>query len=191
LLMWNFRVRFFTDEDTVPYRSSAQMSCRLMTQATKLMFGCLLKTVSEQGKKAQQRWLRRQRHLKKPKFCVVFLLLRHQMMTAAQRIYQRNCRLNGKAIVLALRISDCAPYLPIASMAQEFLLEFAVPVQSQEPKNSEIFEVKVQINLGVGANGMREKSWRSQPNTSRVCSVYHLTSRLRIPQEWHLIYSMQ
>jgi hypothetical protein len=28
LPIWNFRVSFCTDEGTVPYRSSAQMSCR-------------------------------------------------------------------------------------------------------------------------------------------------------------------
>jgi hypothetical protein len=34
LLFWNFRVSFCTYEGAVPYRSSAQMSCRLMTKAT-------------------------------------------------------------------------------------------------------------------------------------------------------------
>jgi hypothetical protein len=28
LLIWSFRLSFFTHEETVPYRSSAQMSCR-------------------------------------------------------------------------------------------------------------------------------------------------------------------
>jgi hypothetical protein len=34
LLIWNFQVRFCTHGGAVPYRSSAQMSCRLMTQTT-------------------------------------------------------------------------------------------------------------------------------------------------------------
>jgi hypothetical protein len=37
LLIWNFRVRFYNYEGIVPYRSSAQMSCRLVTQATNFM----------------------------------------------------------------------------------------------------------------------------------------------------------
>jgi hypothetical protein len=37
LLIWDFRVSFCAYESRVPYRSSAQMSCRLMTKATNVM----------------------------------------------------------------------------------------------------------------------------------------------------------